>query len=102
MRDSPARVVVVEDEGAVRDAVERALVRDGLLVSSFGDYTDAGAILATAPDLAVLDVMLPGGDGFDLARRLRARRNLPILFLTARDAVEDRLAGFALGADDYS
>ncbi len=55
----------------------------------------------SAPDLAVLDVMLPGGDGFALARQLRARRNVPVLFLTARDAIADRVAGFALGADDY-
>src|SRR5581483_673941 len=61
----------------------------------------ADALLATGPDLAVLDVMLPNGDGFELARTLRAARDVPIVFLTARDAVEDRLDGFALGADDY-
>jgi DNA-binding response OmpR family regulator len=97
----PVRVVVVEDEDAVRDAVSRALEREGLVVTGFADYTEADAILATAPDLAVLDVGLPGGDGFELAGRLRARRDLPIVFLTARDAVEDRLTGFELGADDY-
>lgn len=98
---TPARVVVVEDEDAVRAAVEQALRSDGLAVSSHSDWVDAAEILAGAPDLAVLDVMLPGGDGFELARRLRARLDLPIVFLTARDGVDDRLAGFALGADDY-
>jgi two-component system OmpR family response regulator len=53
------------------------------------------------PDLVVLDVGLPGGDGFELARQLRARREVPIIFLTARDAVDDRLKGFEIGADDY-
>jgi DNA-binding response OmpR family regulator len=95
------RVAVVEDEEAVREAVSAALRGDGFAVSAFAGAADPDAILARAPDLAVLDVMLPDGDGFALARTLRARRNLPILFLTARDAVEDRLAGFALGADDY-
>ena len=101
MAEPPIRVVVVEDENAVRDAVARALHDEGLTVSTFADYPDADVVLAGAPDLAVLDVMLPGGDGLELARRLRARRDLPIIFLTARDTVEDRLAGFSLGADDY-
>jgi len=95
------RVVLVEDEETVRQAVERALRREGIAVTGFADYPDPDAVLAAAPDLAVLDVMLPSGDGFELARELRAARDLPIVFLTARDAVEDRLGGFALGADDY-
>jgi two-component system OmpR family response regulator len=99
--DSAVRVAVIEDEDAVRAAVEQALRSDGLTVQSFADWTAADVILAGAPDLAVIDVTLPHGDGFELARQLRARRDLPIVFLTARDGVEDRLAGFALGADDY-
>jgi len=98
--ESP-RVVLVEDEEPVRQAVERALRREGFAVTGFADYPDPGLILAAAPDLAVLDVLLPSGDGFELARELRAARDLPIVFLTARDAVEDRLDGFGLGADDY-
>jgi DNA-binding response OmpR family regulator len=94
-------VVLVEDEEAVRHAVERALRGDGVAVSAFSDYPDPDLVLAAAPDLAVLDVLLPSGDGFELARALRAARDLPIVFLTARDAVEDRLGGFELGADDY-
>ena len=85
----------------MREAVERALRREGFSVSSFGDYAEPATIIAAAPDLAVLDVMLPSGDGLELARRLRARRDLPIVFLTARDAFDDSIAGFALGADDY-
>ncbi len=94
-------MVLVEDEEAVRDAVERALRREGVAVTGFSDYPDPDLVLAAAPDLAVLDVLLPSGDGFELARELRAARDLPIVFLTARDTVEDRLGGFELGADDY-
>jgi DNA-binding response OmpR family regulator len=93
--------VLVEDEEPVRQAVERALRREGIAVTGFSDYPDPQLVLAAAPDLAVLDVMLPSGDGFELARALRSARDLPIVFLTARDTVEDRLEGFELGADDY-
>jgi hypothetical protein len=75
-------VVLVEDEQPVRQAVERALRRDGISVTGFADYPDPNLILAAAPDLAVLDVLLPSGDGFELARKLRAASDLPILFLT--------------------
>ena len=85
------RVVLVEDEEAVREAVERALEREGIAVTAFSDYPGADAVLAAAPDLAVLDVMLPNGDGFELARRLRAARDVPIVFLTARDTVEEKV-----------
>ncbi len=94
-------MVLVEDEEPVRLAVERALGREGIAVTGFADYPGPEPVLAAAPDLAVLDVMLPSGDGFELARQLRVSRDLPIVFLTARDAVEDRLDGFELGADDY-
>jgi two-component system, OmpR family, response regulator len=95
------RVVLVEDEKPVRQAVARALQREGIAVTCFADCPEANALIAAAPDLAVLDVMLPSGDGFELARTLRAARDLPIIFLTARDTIEDRLNGFGLGADDY-
>jgi len=98
--DSP-RVVLVEDEESVRQAVERALRHEGIFVTGFADCPAPDVVLGAAPDLAVLDVLLPSGDGFDLARQLRAARDLPIIFLTARDTVEDRLDGFELGADDY-
>ena len=100
--DKPTpRVVLVEDEEPIRNAVERALRREGIAVTGFADYTEPQQLLAAAPDLAVLDVLLPGGDGFELAGRLREIRELPIIFLTARDGIADRLRGFELGADDY-
>jgi DNA-binding response OmpR family regulator len=101
MGEGAVRVVVVEDEASVRDAVSRALTNEGLAVVAFCDYVDPDDVLSAAPDLALIDVMLPHGDGFDLARSLRTRRDVPVVFVTARDDVEDRLAGFGLGADDY-
>ena len=101
MATAPTRVAVVEDEDAVRDAVTRALRGDGFAVVPFGVPGSAGEILAALPDLAVVDVMLGPVDGFALAAELRERLDLPIVFLTARDCVADRVAGFALGADDY-
>jgi DNA-binding response OmpR family regulator len=100
MRET-GRVAVVEDEDAVRDAVARALAGDGFAVTAFARVPSVDEILHAAPDLAVLDVMLPNGDGLALCRELRSRRDLPIVFLTARDGVADRLAGFEQGADDY-
>lgn len=97
------RVLVVEDDAPIRGALDVALRGEGyqVLVLCEGkqlmDATDD-----FRPDLAVLDVRLGDGpDGYELARRLRRRSTLPILFLTAADAVEDRLAGFDAGGDDY-
>ena len=101
MGDEEVRVVVIEDEGSVREAVECALASDGLSVVAFADFADPTEILRAAPDLALIDVMLPNGDGFELARELRDRRDVPVIFVTARESVDDRIAGFGLGADDY-
>lgn len=98
-----ARVLVVEDQESVRDALAEALRSAGHTVEALPDGIGfEQAVDAFRPDLAVLDVMLPGGrDGIALGRVLRARSDAALLFLTARDAVEDRLGGFAVGADDY-
>ena len=95
------RVVVIEDEQPVRDAVLAALRAERFSVTLFDDLPCPGDVLAVAPDLAILDVLLPRGSGFELARSLRQQHELPIIFLTARDAVADRVAGLELGADDY-
>jgi two-component system, OmpR family, response regulator len=95
------RVVVVEDEAAVRRAVLVALRQEGFVASGFAEAVEPDTILACAPDLAVLDVRLPSESGFALARRLQARSEISIIFLTARDAVADRVEGLELGADDY-
>lgn len=92
----------VEDDDAVRNAIALELRAAGYLVQAERDGNSLEAIAESfRPDIALLDVMLPGRSGFDLARELRNRSDLPILFLTARDAVSSRLAGFSAGADDY-
>jgi two-component system response regulator MprA len=99
----PVDVLVVEDDGAVRRALERALALHGFAVRAAADGLEALQRIADrTPDLIVLDVGLPGPDGMRLAERLR-RDGLatPILMLTARDAVGDRVAGLGSGADDY-
>ena len=98
-----ARVLVVEDDAPIRSALAVALRGEGYEVRA---EPDGGAIKQVAtefrPDLAVLDVRLPTGpDGFAMARQLRDASDLPILFLTAADGIESRLAGFEAGADDY-
>jgi two-component system, OmpR family, response regulator len=100
--DEPiGRVVVVEDERAVRDAIVAALRAERFTVTGFEDVPRVEDVLGVAPDLAILDVLLPNGNGFAFAQALRERHELPIIFLTARDAVADRVAGLELGADDY-
>jgi two-component system OmpR family response regulator len=97
------RVLVVDDEPSIVDAVATSLRYEGFTVE---EAVDGRSALARAqertPDLIVLDVMLPDLDGIEVARRLRADRiGVPILFLTARDSVEDRVAGLTVGGDDY-
>jgi two-component system, OmpR family, response regulator MprA len=96
-------VLVVDDDPPLRRMLERTLTAEGFDVTAVGD--GAAALVATeraAPDVIVLDVALPGLDGFSVARRLRNKGlPTPILMLTARDAVSDRVAGLEAGADDY-
>jgi two-component system response regulator MprA len=102
------RILVVEDEPAISGFVRRGLIFDGFAVDVIADGRRALAALRDAPpDLVILDVMLPGIDGLEIARRLRAAEAdaggaaTPILMLTARDAVPDRVTGLKAGADDY-
>jgi DNA-binding response OmpR family regulator len=97
------RILLVEDEAKVARFVARSLVAEGAVVETVGHAEDARAILAAATfDLIILDLMLPGVDGITLCRELRARGDAtPILMLTARDAVADRVQGLDSGADDY-
>jgi two-component system response regulator MprA len=98
-----ARLLVVDDEPAVRDALRRALALEGYAVELAADGTEALAWLAAEePDAVILDVLMPGVDGLVVCRRLRERGSrVPVLMLTARDAVGDRVAGLDAGADDY-
>lgn len=97
------RILVVDDERAVRDALDRALRLSGYEVALAEHGLDALAQVGSdPPDAIVLDVSMPGVDGLGVARRLRGDGDrTPILMLTARDAVDDRVAGLDAGADDY-
>jgi DNA-binding response OmpR family regulator len=95
-------VLVVDDEPIVRDVVVRYLRRDGFATLEAGDGDGARRLIeAHVPSLVVLDVMLPGTDGLDLCRWIRARSDLPVILLTARADEADRIVGLELGADDY-
>jgi two-component system response regulator MprA len=98
-----AHILVVDDEPAVRRALERALRLDSYEVELAGDGREALDRLADRPvDAVILDLMMPGVDGLEVCRRLRAAGDrTPILMLTARDAIDDRVQGLDVGADDY-
>jgi two-component system response regulator ResD len=100
--EAPARVLIVEDDPTVAEVVTRYLEREGFAVESVADGRDAlERTDAHLPDLVVLDIMLPGLDGLEVCRRLRARAPVPVVMLTARGSEEDRVLGLDLGADDY-
>lgn len=99
---TPARVLVVEDSEAIRVSVTTALSAAGHEVHELTDGAHLEDVLTGfRPDLVVLDVMLPGRDGFTLLRVVRASTDAGVVLLTARDAVDDRLRGLDSGADDY-
>ena len=97
-----ARILIIEDDEAILSFLRRGLVHDGYVVDIATDG-QSGLILAreTPPDLVVLDWMLPGLDGLEVCRRLTQGGHIPILMLTARDTVSDRIQGLDAGADDY-
>jgi two-component system OmpR family response regulator len=95
-------VLVVDDEPRIREVVTYALRRDGYVVSEAEAGDDALARMAVGGvDLVVLDVMLPGADGLEVCRRLRASSRVPILFLSAKGEEVDRVVGLEIGGDDY-
>ncbi len=98
-----ARILLVEDEPAINDIVATALRYEGHSVTQMQDGRDGlSEAKRAAYDLIVLDVMLPGLDGFEICRRMRQDgQDAPVLFLTARDDAEDRVKGFTTGGDDY-
>jgi two-component system, OmpR family, response regulator MprA len=98
------KILVVDDERAVRDSLRRALELEGYEIELAADGNEALARLESAdePDAVILDVLMPGVDGLEVCRRVRsAGKKLPVLMLTARTEVEDRVAGLDAGADDY-
>lgn len=103
MRNQTPRVLVVEDDAPIRSALDMALRSEGYEVCAEPDGSNLEAVAEHfRPDLAIIDVRLPTGpDGYAMVRLLRASSDLPTLFLTAADGIDDRLAGFAAGGDDY-
>src|SRR5437588_6063763 len=103
MSQTAARVLVVDDEQSITDLVALALRYEGFTVEQAA--TGRAALAAAAafkPDLVILDVMLPDLSGLDVLRRLSAEgRRVPVIFLTARDATEDKVHGLTVGGDDY-
>jgi two-component system, OmpR family, response regulator MprA len=100
------KILVVDDERAVRESLRRALELEGYEIELASDGQEALVRLAangaTQPDAVILDVLMPGVDGLEVCRRIRrAGNSVPVLMLTARDAVENRVSGLDAGADDY-
>lgn len=99
---APLRILLVEDEPSIAESLRFALERDGFAVDWCRLAGEGLARFAALPaDFVVLDVGLPDGNGFDVCRALRARSDVPVLFLTARGDEVDRIVGLEIGADDY-
>lgn len=102
LADDAPHLLVVDDDRRIRDLLSRFLTSEGYRVTTADTAMDARAKLRSLSfDLLVLDVMMPGENGFDFAKSLRASSDVPILMLTARDAAESRIKGLEMGADDY-
>ena len=98
----PARVLVIDDEPHIVDFITLGLERAGYEVrGAFDGHEGLAMAVSWRPDVVVLDVMLPGLDGLQVCRRVRARSDVPVLLLTARGEVDDRVRGLDYGADDY-
>jgi DNA-binding response OmpR family regulator len=98
----PEKILVVEDEPVLQETLAYNLTRQGYLVETAGDGLLAVSVARrTQPDLILLDIMLPGMDGFEVCRLIRQEMSVPILMLTAKDDEIDRVIGLEIGADDY-
>ena len=102
MSETTARILVVDDEASITEFVSYNLRKEGYDVAVAANGDDALALAEDSIfDLVVLDVMLPGIDGYEVCRRLRARSSVPVLFLSARDTELDKVVGLEIGGDDY-
>lgn len=96
------KILIVEDEKILRETLAYNLTNQGFDLITSGNGNEALEIMRTdPPDLMILDIMLPGMDGFEICRQVRTKSNIPILMLTARDSEIDRVVGLEVGADDY-
>lgn len=102
MDHTPARILVVDDEPSITEFVSYALQKENYSVDTAADGEQALELIEQKPyDLYILDIMLPGIDGYELCRRIRSKYDTPILFLSARDGEVNKIIGLELGADDY-
>ena len=102
MNDTPNRILVVDDEPSITEFVSYALKKEGFYTDVVDNGEEALALATKNPyDLFVLDIMLPGMDGYELCRRLRSKTTVPVLFLSARDTELDKVVGLEIGGDDY-
>lgn len=102
MNDTPRRILVVDDEPSVTEFVSYALKKEGFFTDVVDNGEDALSLTTKNDyDLFVLDIMLPGIDGYELCRRLRTNTSVPVLFLSARDTELDKVVGLEIGGDDY-
>lgn len=102
MKNTPARILIVDDEPSITEFVSYAMQKEGYLTEIASDGEEAlRKIEQQHFDLFILDIMLPGIDGYELCRRIRTKMSTPILFLSARDTELNKVVGLELGADDY-
>ncbi len=96
------KILIVEDDPGIREYLELGLQFEGFEVLSAGVASEALRLFEVeTPEIVILDVMLPGSDGFHVLESMRQRSRVPVVMLTAKDALEDRVRGLTLGADDY-
>ncbi|MFO8059408.1 MAG: response regulator transcription factor [Bacillota bacterium] len=102
MTEGGDQILVIEDDRSIQELLRLYLERDGFAVKLASDGDEGlDSVYETPPALVILDIMLPGIDGWEVCRRIRDKHDMPIIMLTARDAVSDRINGLELGADDY-
>jgi two-component system OmpR family response regulator len=102
IESTATRILLVDDEAALREVLADYLVRQGFAVVQAGNAVEARARIAAEPfDLVLLDIMMPGEDGLSLCRHLAEGRALPVIFITAKGESTDRIVGLEIGADDY-
>lgn len=102
MENTPARILIIDDEPSITEFVSYAMQKEGYLTEIASDGEEAlRKIEQQHFDLFILDIMLPGIDGYELCRRIRTKMSTPILFLSARDTELNKVVGLELGADDY-
>lgn len=100
--DAPAHILVVDDDTRLRDLLRRFLGQSGYMVSVAPDAAEARTQMAAVEfDLLIVDIMMPGEDGYSLTRAIRQQSDVPVLMLTAKGEQDDRVAGLETGADDY-